>query len=132
VEVEDGLAVQRADQVERGLARAVGGRPSVGALRRVDRVALAAPGDDPHRRRTAGRRRSRSYGAPGRRLRPDRRPRELGEERRVDDVGGDLSGQLEERPVGTETGELQVREACLARPEELTLAPDLEVALGQL
>ena len=48
-EVEHGGAVDGADQVERGLADAVAGRPRVAALRREDPRAPAGAGDDPHR-----------------------------------------------------------------------------------
>ena len=53
VQIEHGGAVDRADQVEGGLPDAVGGGPGREALRRLDRVTLAAPGDDSHRHRIA-------------------------------------------------------------------------------
>ena len=48
-EVEHGHVVDRPDQVERGLAHAVPGRPRL-TLRREDSRPLPAPRDDPHER----------------------------------------------------------------------------------
>src|SRR5262249_1288072 len=47
-EVEDVGAVDRADQVERGLADAVGGRPRLASLRREDPRPAVLAADDPH------------------------------------------------------------------------------------
>ena len=47
-QVEHVGVVDRADQVERVLAHAVGRRPRVAALRRRDPVAAVGAGDDPH------------------------------------------------------------------------------------
>ncbi len=49
-----------------------------------------------------------------------------------DELGGELAGLLEQRAVGAEAGEAEVAEAGLPRSEELALAAEVEVALGEL
>src|SRR5206468_843894 len=56
----------------------------------------------------------------------------LGEKPFVGQCCGDLTRALEQILVLPETHEAQVRVAGLARAEQLALATDLEVALGQL
>ena len=46
--------------------------------------------------------------------------------------GRELAGRSSRAPVGPEAGEAQVAEARLARAEQLPLAPQLEVPLGEL
>ena len=48
------------------------------------------------------------------------------------DQPGAAPGLLEQAPVASQPGEGEVREPGLARPEQLALAPQLEVDLGQL
>ena len=50
----------------------------------------------------------------------------------IDESGSLAARELEQRPVSAETRELQIGEARLARAEELALAADLEVSLGEL
>ena len=50
----------------------------------------------------------------------------------ADERSGKVARALEQRPVGAEAREAQVADPRLARPEQLALAPQLEVALGEL
>src|SRR5437762_1409142 len=50
----------------------------------------------------------------------------------VDELACDFARALEQRAIGAQAREAEVGQTCLPRPEELALAPDLEVLLGQL
>src|SRR5262245_27151275 len=50
----------------------------------------------------------------------------------VDELSGGLARTLEQLPVRTQAREFQIRETRLPRPEQLALAADLEILLGEL
>ena len=102
-----------------GLAHAIAGRTRRGALRRRDPVALPRTRDDPHDS-------PRCSASPSRRSTSSARRPSSGKR------SGGFARPLEEILVAAEPDEAEIRVARLTRAEELALAADLEIALGEL